>query len=195
MWPMAPLAALARLALMPRWAWHIAAGAALVGAGVWWHHRALERAHWAGFRAGQAEVQWRWDRADQRAAAAASYAQAEAERETRRREAALRKELDDALAARDRAAADARHADAAAVGLRHAARAAAAACGGASAGHPAAAGGGQAAVSAGDLLADVLGRMDEAGRELARVADERGTAGGLCERAWNGLAGGREVSP
>lgn len=37
------------------------------------------------------------------------------------------------------------------------------------------------------VLADVLGRLEEAGRELAAVADARGTAGTACERAYQAL--------
>jgi len=43
------------------------------------------------------------------------------------------------------------------------------------AGHPAA------------LLADMLGRLEEAGRELAAIADARGAAGAACERAYEAL--------
>jgi hypothetical protein len=37
------------------------------------------------------------------------------------------------------------------------------------------------------VLADVLGRLEEAGRELAAVADARGTAGAACQRAYQWL--------
>ena len=43
------------------------------------------------------------------------------------------------------------------------------------------------APSAGVLLADVLGRLETAGRELASLADSRGTAGVACERAYDAL--------
>lgn len=40
------------------------------------------------------------------------------------------------------------------------------------------------------MLADVLGRLEEAGRELAAVADARGGAGAACERAYEALLAG-----
>ena len=46
---------------------------------------------------------------------------------------------------------------------------------------------GETAPSPGDLLTDVLGRLEEAGRELAAIADERGTAGAACERAFDAV--------
>jgi hypothetical protein len=44
------------------------------------------------------------------------------------------------------------------------------------------------------VLADVLGRLEEAGRELAAVADARGTAGTACERAYQALLNGAVLS-
>jgi hypothetical protein len=44
------------------------------------------------------------------------------------------------------------------------------------------------------VLADVLGRLEEAGRELAQVADARGNAGAACQRAYQALLNG-EVLP
>jgi hypothetical protein len=40
------------------------------------------------------------------------------------------------------------------------------------------------------VLADVLGRLEAAGRELAEVADARGTAGTGCQRAYEALLNG-----
>lgn len=40
------------------------------------------------------------------------------------------------------------------------------------------------------VLAHVLGRLEEAGRELAAVADARGGAGAACERAYEALLAG-----
>jgi len=40
-----------------------------------------------------------------------------------------------------------------------------------------------------DLLADVLGRTDDAAGELAKIADERGIAGQQCERSYDALTG------
>jgi hypothetical protein len=39
------------------------------------------------------------------------------------------------------------------------------------------------------VLADVLGRLEAAGRELAAIADARGAAGAACERAYEALRG------
>lgn len=73
-------------------------------------------------------------------------------------------------------------------GLRiRAAATAAAACGGGSAGGSSAAAVGPAASSPGAVLADVLGRLEAAGRQLAEVADARGLAGASCERAYDSL--------
>ncbi len=41
--------------------------------------------------------------------------------------------------------------------------------------------------SATAVLADVLGRLEEAGRQLAEVADARGRTGAACERAYGAL--------
>lgn len=46
---------------------------------------------------------------------------------------------------------------------------------------------GPTAASPGAVLADVLGRLEAAGRELAAVADARGVAGQACERAYGVL--------
>ncbi|MBU9649337.1 DUF2514 domain-containing protein [Burkholderia multivorans] len=53
--------------------------------------------------------------------------------------------------------------------------------------HPATSAGSPAAGDALDLLADVLGRADEAAGELAKIADERGIAGQQCERDYDAL--------
>lgn len=54
-------------------------------------------------------------------------------------------------------------------------------------GHPAPAAPGAPAAHPGLVLADVLGRLDEAGRQLAALADARGAAGTACERAHDAL--------
>lgn len=46
---------------------------------------------------------------------------------------------------------------------------------------------GPPAAHPGLVLADVLGRLDEAGRQLAALADARGAAGTACERAHDAL--------
>lgn len=76
-------------------------------------------------------------------------------------------------------------ANAAGDGLRIRAAAVAADCRSAPASTPAASS--PAALDPGTLLADVLGRLEEAGRELAAVADARGVAGAACERAYDAL--------
>lgn len=70
-------------------------------------------------------------------------------------------------------------------GLRVRAAAVAASC--AAPAEATAAAGGQAAAGPGAVLADVLGRLEEAGRELAAVADARGAAGAACERAYDAI--------
>lgn len=44
------------------------------------------------------------------------------------------------------------------------------------------------AADASRVLADVLGRLEEAGRRAAAIADERGDAGAACERAWDAMS-------
>ena len=44
-----------------------------------------------------------------------------------------------------------------------------------------------AGAAPGDLLADMLGRLEEAGRELAAEADRARTAGAACERSYDAL--------
>ena len=53
--------------------------------------------------------------------------------------------------------------------------------------YPAASTGGPSTGDALDLLADVLGRADDAAGEYARIADERGIAGQQCERDYDAL--------
>ncbi|WP_426281710.1 DUF2514 family protein [Burkholderia ambifaria] len=104
--------------------------------------------------------------------------------EFRRRLAAQQEIATDAAKERDQAVADAAAADGAAVGLRKqvAALVADIRRAGASTGST-------AAGDALDLLADVLGRTDEAAGEFARIADERGIAGRQCERSYDALIG------
>lgn len=54
--------------------------------------------------------------------------------------------------------------------------------------NPAAARPGPPTPNPGLVLADMLSRMDAAGRELAAIADARGTAGQACERAYSALS-------
>ncbi|MET3554772.1 DUF2514 family protein [Burkholderia sp. 567] len=104
--------------------------------------------------------------------------------EIRRQLAAQQEIATDAAKERDQARRDAAAADGAADGLRKqvAALVADVRRAGASAGSP-------ATGDALDLLADVLGRTDEAAGELAKIADERGIAGQQCERSYDALIG------
>lgn len=72
-------------------------------------------------------------------------------------------------------------------GLRLRAAALAASCGGAPAAAPAAAASSPPAGNPGAVLADVLGRLEAAGRQIAEVADQRGAAGAACERAYDAV--------
>ncbi|AQT50324.1 DUF2514 family protein [Burkholderia cenocepacia] len=109
--------------------------------------------------------------------------------EFRRRLAAQQEIATNAAKERDRAAADAANADAAADGLRKqvSVLVADARRAGAAAGSPATCG-------ALDLLADVFGRADERAGELAKIADERGIAGQQCERSYDALIGDAQAN-
>ncbi|VWC58302.1 gp23 [Burkholderia contaminans] len=109
--------------------------------------------------------------------------------EFRRRLAAQQEIATDAAKERDRAAADAATADAAADGLRKQVAALVA-----DARRASAFAGGPTAGDALDLLADVFGRADERAGELAKVADERGIAGQQCERSYDALIGNAQTN-
>ena len=106
--------------------------------------------------------------------------------EESRRVHALKEALDAEHLARQAVEADARRADAAAVGLRQRAKqlAAASRC---PAIDPAPASSSPAASAPGDLLADMLSRLDEAAGAVGRYADDARLAGQLCERAYDAL--------
>lgn len=118
------------------------------------------------------------------ASAAAAYRSLEQAWITKHQEIAL-----EAQAQARRAAAAAADARVAGDGLRIRAHqlAATAACPAATATNPTAASSGPPNTSPATVLADVLGRLEEAGRELAAIADARGTAGAACERAYLAL--------
>jgi hypothetical protein len=61
--------------------------------------------------------------------------------------------------------------------------------------NPAAARPGPPTPDPGLVLADLLSRMDAAGRELAAVADARGTAGQACQRAYDALTTAKPPPP
>ncbi|WP_410199008.1 DUF2514 family protein [Burkholderia cenocepacia] len=109
--------------------------------------------------------------------------------EFRRRLAAQQEIATNAAKERDRAAADAAVAGAAADGLRKqvAALVSDARRAGAETGSP-------ATGDALDLLADVFGRADERAGELAKIADERGIAGQQCERSYDALIGDAQAN-
>ncbi|WP_175751962.1 DUF2514 family protein [Burkholderia ambifaria] len=110
------------------------------------------------------------------------------ERNDIRRQLAAQQEIaTDAAKERDQARRDAAAADGAADGLRKqvAVLVADVRRAGASAGSP-------ATGNALDLLADLLGRTDEAAGELARIADDRGIAGQQCESSYGALIGDKQ---
>jgi hypothetical protein len=180
-WAAVKLAAAPALGVLRAVPWQAWAAAAAIGAAWWWHSGRVEAAH----QAGKASVQALWAAANVKAAQAAASAAAEHRATEQRREAAARKGIDDATLAVDRARADADRAGRAAVGLRDAASAAAGRC--STARHPAAAASSPPAASAGDLLADVLGLVEQAGRDMAAEADRRGIAGAACEWLYDSL--------
>ncbi len=59
--------------------------------------------------------------------------------------------------------------------------------------NPAVASSGPTTTNPAAVLADVLRRVEETGRELAKIADDRGTAGVACERAFLGLLKSHEA--
>jgi hypothetical protein len=166
---------------------------ALVGGGVW-HFWAVHDARKEGDTAGAARVNALWNKANALAAETAASAAAEYRATEQRRADAARKEIDDAHTALARAHADARRADAAANGLRDAARAAAARrC--APAGNPTTTPSGPPAADPGALLADVLELVERAGRDMAQEADRRGIAGLACERLFDSLTPMKGTAP
>jgi predicted phage gp36 major capsid-like protein len=92
--------------------------------------------------------------------------------------------------ARELAALDAAAAGAAGGRLHDRAAALAAACRG-PARNPAAVAGGPAASAPGDVLANMLGRLDEAGRIVARYADSASISGEQCAADYQALRKGR----
>jgi len=140
---------------------------------------ALGALAWGGRRAYQAgadSVRVEWAQADAAAAEAAKLL-------ARKRAAAVAEVDARAVASARRAAADRGAAAVAGVGLRVRAQAVAAAC------DSGASSGGDPAPGPGVLLADVLGRLEAAGRQLAATADERGNAGQACQDAYSAVKG------
>ena len=141
----------------------------------------------ACFLAGWVTNGWRLGeemKAREAAQAAAHTAATQAAREEdNRRTNALLETLNAAHADLARALSDRDRARAASDSLQQRARALAATC---SSSSPA--GAGKAAEAAGDLLADVLGRIDQAAGDIAAHADRAVIAGKACERAYDGLS-------
>ncbi len=155
---------------------------------------ALGASHVAGYRRGAAAeavhtaaVQRVLD-AERLAAAQAAAEATQAARDEEQRRAGAQQEVIHAAEEATRAArADADRARAAARGLRDAAQAAAAACRDPAPGDPATAKRGAPAAGPGLVLADVLGRADDAAGELAAALDAARAAGLACERSYDSL--------
>ena len=134
------------------------------------------------------EDEWRvkWaEQAERLADAERAYTEL-ARAEELRRQAAINEVTTNAQTEIDRARADAAAAHAAADSLRDQAKRLAAAAG-KTCGNPSPATAGKAAGSAGLVLADVLGRADDAAGELAAALDRSRIAGLACERAYDAL--------
>lgn len=144
-----------------------------------------------GYRIGvdTTEDEWRvkWAEQAQRLADAERAYTELARAEELRRQAAINEVTENAQTEIDRARADAAAAHAAADSLRDQAQRLAAAAG-KTCSNPSPAAAGKAAGSAGLVLADVLGRADDAAGELAAVLDRSRIAGLACERAYDALA-------
>jgi hypothetical protein len=118
--------------------------------------------------------------------AAAARIQSEAYRiEDQRRASAIRSVISEAIKTSEAVALDANSARAANDRLRE--RVAALVARSRAPRNPAAPSGSPPAGDAADVLADMLGRVSEAARQLALIADERGTAGLACERSYEAL--------
>lgn len=127
-------------------------------------------------------------RSDDRAAYASAAASAAADNaaETERRLNTQARNANDALERERAARADAARAATAALGLRDAARAAAARCS-APRSDPTALAAGPAASAPGDVLADVLGRVDGRAGELAEALDVAYARGQRCAADYDAL--------
>jgi septal ring factor EnvC (AmiA/AmiB activator) len=138
-----------------------------------------------GHAAGSEAVLARWnaDRIVQAEAhiAALDHARSEERRRVGQLQETVKRANDQATAAR----ADARRAAAASDRLREHARELAARC--SAARDPGATDRSPPAAAAGDLLAELLERVDAAAGELARHADQARIAGAACERAYDSL--------
>jgi hypothetical protein len=152
---------------------------AAVGAGIGWHVHRVDTARAEGRAAGADEV-----RAEVEKKARIATEQARAE--DQRRITAIREVADNAARLAEERRVAALDADRAAVSLRDRIAALAAKCSRPASGAGVAASG-PSAPDAGRMLAELSGRLEAAGRELAAIADARGAAGSACERAYGAL--------
>ena len=194
------------LALIPapyRWLAMAGAAAALVAGVLSWGAYRQHQGDVAGYDRGMAvaaKIQGTLDKerrewADEKAAAAEAYRLAvrTAQAESERRSAALQEAVNAAELVAQRERADRVVADAAAGGLRERIAALVAAARFVSR-NPGPAAGGATADDPTGVLADVLGRCVSRVQRLATVADERGRAGQLCERAYDALTAATAAS-
>jgi len=123
---------------------------------------------------------WRRDAAEGRRAAAEAQARTDAEAEFMRRLQEQQNATTEAAQTLRRARLDAAAAGRAADSLRGHVASLAKQCAAPATGSASGAG-------PGDVLADMLRRVEEAGRELAAEADRARTAGAACERAYDAL--------
>lgn len=137
---------------------------------------------------------WQWYRATSAISELAAERQAIAQQiqaatvaaraEEQRRTLKIQEASDAELLARQAAEADAGRARSAAVSLRQRAAELAASC---TASNPAATSSSTPAEAPGDLLAELLQRVDDAAGEIGRYADQARIAGSLCERSYEAL--------
>ncbi len=166
------------LKLTPAWAWWALALAVVAG----WQQIRVSSAQSVAAGAQRELADYRTDVAERDRRAAVFVIQ-----ENQRRQAAIEKADADAQKQLDQARSDAARADSALERLQQ--RLAAAEQRSRDAGNSITAQLGQAAEDAARMRADLLGRLGEAVRLYAEIADQRGIAGSACERAYDGVAG------
>lgn len=175
---------------VPLWAWALvalaaAAAAAAVAAG-------LQTVRLANERAAHAQTRAQWAH-DAKRAAESFAADIQSARDDERRIAATQRgSLNVTLTDLDHARTDAAAARTAADRLRAHVAALAASCRAAVPASPAAAGSAPAAHTAGDLLADMQRRIDEAAGAIAAHADAARAAGLGCERDYDAVTNARD---
>lgn len=166
--------------ILPPWPWLVALGVAVGAVGV----QTVRVAHLQASASAVAA-----ERSTERATAAGAAASAIEQVRSEERTIAntITEALNDERSKSEQLAADvlagAAHVD----GLRQRADALAAACDRPRPASPAAAASGPPAAAPGQLLADLLVRMEQDGRELAAYADRARIAGETCERSYDAL--------